>query len=216
MKPLAELTFPELVVLLHRALGDGGIDHAFGGGLALAFHVARPRATRDIDVGVSADGRRVEDVLRSLPAGVRWGPKQARTAEVLGAVKLRWVRGIPVDLFFPVDDLARVALERAETHVFAGSAMKFVTATDLAVLKATFDRGTDRTGKERDWLDIRAMLQAGTVDVAEATRWIRRAAPHRGAELARFTALIEDVRCEAGDAASPWPDGHRLPDPPAP
>ena len=42
---------------------------------------------------------------------------------------------------------------------FAGVSLPFVGADDLAVLKSLFDR-------PKDWLDIAAMLSAGSIDVA--------------------------------------------------
>ena len=208
MSDLRGARFSDLVIMLHQELDQHGIEHAFGGALALAYHVRQPRATNDIDLNVSADSRQMMDVFRALPADVRWSARSVRMAQVSGAVKLRWVRGIPVDLFFPVDDYHRVILARAEHYPFLGVSLPFVSATDLAVLKATFDRGRDVSGKQQDWVDIRRMLEADSVDTQEAMRRIAQLAGATSPEIRQFM----DVATEVEEAASEPTDvdGHRL------
>ena len=46
-------SLPDKVVLVHGALNGRGINHAFGGALALAYY-AEPRSTIDIDINVFA------------------------------------------------------------------------------------------------------------------------------------------------------------------
>lgn len=208
------MSFTKLVVFLHEQLETTAIDHAFGGGLALGYHVRHPRATDDIDLNISVGAAGVQEVFRSLPAGIKWDSRSIRIAEIQGAVKLRWVRGIPVDLFFATNEYHQLVLDRAELYEFDGVPMKFVTATDLTVLKATFDRGGDITGKERDWLDIRSMLDAGTVDVDEATRWLERI-PGAAEFLTRFSRLAEEVGSLDASGDLGVPDVYRSP-PPSP
>ncbi|MGQ0465928.1 MAG: hypothetical protein ACT4QG_11470, partial [Sporichthyaceae bacterium] len=52
-RAISEPGLLDKVVSIHEALDDAGIAHAFGGALALAFHVEHPRATADIDVNIS-------------------------------------------------------------------------------------------------------------------------------------------------------------------
>lgn len=212
MKQFQATSFAELVVHLHCELDAHRVDHAFGGALALAYHVTSPRATDDIDLSVAAQpGQNLLDVFRALPSGLRWDQRSVRMAEVTGAVKLPWVQGIPVDLFFPLDDYHQVALGRAELHRFSGTIMKFVTATDLTILKATFDRGMDVSGKLRDWLDVRLMLEAGTVDCSEAERWISEIAGRGSPELTAFLDLSAEVAKYPAPSASRTADGYRPP-----
>jgi hypothetical protein len=186
-------SFSDLLVLLHQELSAANVDHAFGGALALAFHVVRARATEDIDLSVSASSKKVSDVFRALPAGVKGDGRSVKIAETTGAVKLRWFRGISVNLFFPTNDFLRLALNRAETHRYQGVGLPFITATDLTVLKATFNRGTDIGGKEKDWLDIRMMLEAGTPDVKDAMAWIERLEGPNSSALQKLSALAQET-----------------------
>lgn len=56
---------------VHDALGRANIPHAFGGAIALAYCIAEPRGTRDLDVNVFVGAERAAEVIASLPAGVR-------------------------------------------------------------------------------------------------------------------------------------------------
>lgn len=70
-----------------------------------------------------------------------------------------------VDLFFATHDFHALAHSRAEMVPFAGSQIPILSATDLTVFKAKF-------GRDQDWVDIKEMLRAGTVDMAEALHWV--------------------------------------------
>jgi hypothetical protein len=188
-----EKPFRDLVVDLHESLEAAAIPHAFGGALALAYHVVGPRATDDIDVNIAVPKHDSLRVFRALPAGIKWGNRLLRVAEVTGAVKLRWFRAVSVDLFFETKDYHKVIQERAETRPFADTELPFVTATDLTILKATFERGTDKAGKERDWTDIRLMLEARTPDVREVMRWIERLEGKDSDNLAKFRSLAGET-----------------------
>ena len=59
-------TLNELIAEVHRALTTAGLDHAFGGALALMHNVAEPRMTRDIDVNVFVGTDEAGRVLQSL------------------------------------------------------------------------------------------------------------------------------------------------------
>lgn len=152
------------IVAIEQALDAAQVSHAFGGALALAFHIEEPRATRDIDVNVFAPSDRAEAVFDALPAAVTWTVDDvARVADV-GQVRLFWDEN-PVDLFFSTHAFH----DRAEAAVvevpFAGTHIPVLGATELAVFKAFFDR-------TKDWADIEAMLEAGTVDVHRALGWL--------------------------------------------
>jgi hypothetical protein len=63
-------TLAEQIVAVDEALTAAEVPHAFGGALALAYHIAEPRATVDIDVNIWVDVDRATQVMRSLPGGV--------------------------------------------------------------------------------------------------------------------------------------------------
>lgn len=153
------------VLSIDAILDQNGVSHAFGGALALAYYTRQPRATNDIDINIALGVGHVTQAFKSLSAEVRWNTKQMRIAEELGEVKLRWMRQNSVHLFFVTHEFHNVAHKRTELVPFSGSQIPILSATDLTVFKAKF-------GREKDWLDIKEMLRADTVDIEEALRWV--------------------------------------------
>ncbi len=181
--------FERKVKAVHFALDAAGVEHAFSGAIALAYHVIEPRATDDVDVNIGVDSSDAERVIRAMPPLVKWTGTQVRIAQAKGEVKLRWQKETAVDLFFLRNDFHRVVQERKEFYDFVGDALPFVCATDLAVFKALFNR-------PKDWVDIDSMLRAGTVDEEEALHWIEELG-----DAERFGKMVSAVR----DAKVPLP-----------
>lgn len=152
------------VLALHRDLAAGGVAHAMGGAIALAYAVRQARATHDVDVNVFVPIDDVERVLAALPVDVDVPPDAAGAVRREGQVRLHWGDN-PVDLFFSTVEFHDVAASRTRDVPFERGTIPVLSATDLAVCKAMFGRG-------RDWVDIEAMRDAGTVDGAEALRWV--------------------------------------------
>src|SRR5690606_21498825 len=69
---LGVTTLPAKILLVHAALDDAGLSHAFGGALALAWCTQRARGTIDIDVNVFVGVDEARHVFATLPAGVSW------------------------------------------------------------------------------------------------------------------------------------------------
>lgn len=174
---------PDKLLALHRVLADAGYAHAFGGAIALAYHVAAPRATADIDVNVQADVERAGELLAVLPAGIRHRPADAVTLRRDGQCRLWWDR-TPVDLFLPQHELHAVVMERTVVVEFAGVPVPILSATDLTVFKALFDR-------TKDWADIEEMLRPGapgSPDLAEVRFWLGRLVGPDDVRLDKLTA----------------------------
>jgi hypothetical protein len=150
------------IVALSACLQSGGVPHAFGGALALAYHVAEPRATRDLNVNVFVSPFEAAYVLRHVPDGVVWGPHDVDRIERDGQRRFLW-DDTPLDLFFSTHRFHAMVQERVELVPF--DAVPIVGAVDLAVFKAYFDR-------TRDWADIEAMIEAGALDVHAALGWL--------------------------------------------
>ncbi|HLN17461.1 MAG TPA: hypothetical protein VK277_12020 [Acidimicrobiales bacterium] len=148
---------PERVVALHEHLSEAGLDHAFGGALALAWCTERARGTIDIDVNVFVEVDQADQVVAALPAGVRCTADDLQILSRDGQVRLWWDE-IPVDVFLDTTDFHRQAALRCRVESFAGAEVPFLSCSDLAVFKAFFNR-------TRDWADLEDMAAAGTLDV---------------------------------------------------
>jgi hypothetical protein len=157
-------SFAERITAVSTALDEARIPYAFGGALSLAFHVGEPRATRDIDVNVFVPPERSRDVFEALPSGTAWTELDVDRVERDGQVRLFWDE-TPIDLFFSTHEFHDLAWKDLERVPFAGSTIPILGATELVVFKAYFDR-------PQDWVDIEAMVEAGTPDLHRAIGWL--------------------------------------------
>ncbi|MGQ0625692.1 MAG: hypothetical protein ACT4PP_13725 [Sporichthyaceae bacterium] len=180
------------VLAIHAALDHAGIQHAFGGALALAFHVEYPRATADIDVNITVEVEDASRVLDALPEGVGRSSSDCERIQRDGQVRLWWGR-TPVDLFFPQHLLHQVVAGRVEVVALGETTIPVVSATDLTIFKALFDRA-------KDWLDISSMLAFGGPDVDEAIAWLSEIV---GAEDARVIRL-RHTTADEGSYSPSW------------
>ncbi|MFN8051854.1 MAG: hypothetical protein U0Q22_10480 [Acidimicrobiales bacterium] len=173
---MTTITLPDRIIAIDGALA--GVAHAFGGALALAYH-AEPRATRDIDCNVFVPATAARSVLDPLAAlGVDVEGAEA-AIERDAQVRVMWDT-TPLDLFFSYDPFHAAADRDAVTVPFAATSIRILSAAHLAVCKAVFDR-------PRDWVDIDAMIAAGThLDAPEVLRWVGRIC---GDEDPRFTRI---------------------------
>lgn len=185
------------LIAIHEALDAAGIEHAFGGAIALAYAVPDPRATIDIDINIALPVDLAHRVIEALPEGV------VSRAEVLerigreGQDRLRW-GDVPIDLFFPQHEFHSVVARRTISEPFRDAVIQVISPTDLTVFKALFNR-------RKDWADIESMLRAGVVDKVEATGWVRRIV---GADHASYRSLVDLI-----DEVRPAPHEETLGDP---
>ncbi|MBI2705518.1 MAG: hypothetical protein HYX32_09545 [Actinobacteria bacterium] len=152
------------VLAIDAALDDAGVPHAFGGALALAYHTAEPRGTRDIDVNVFVDTHRAEGVFRAMPDGVEWGELEVRRVERDAQVRLLWDE-TPVDLFFSNHPFHDRASERVRRVPFPGGEIPILGPDELAVFKAFFNR-------TKDWADLEAMIEVHSIDGPSVLGWL--------------------------------------------
>lgn len=174
-------SYVEKILAVHASLDAAGIQHAFGGALALGYHVESPRATVDIDVNITAEPADARRVLQALPDGVAWDEADAAQIERDGQTRLLWDR-TPVDLFFPQHVLHATVAGRTSMVPLGDGTIPVLSATDLTVFKALFDR-------PKDWVDIQQMLELGGVDRAEVHGWLVRLVGDDDPRVARFAAL---------------------------
>jgi hypothetical protein len=190
------MTASPLIVLertlqVHAALERAGVQHAVGGALALAYHVAEARATRDIDLNVAADPDDPRALFEVLPAGVPWNERDVRTVRDTGQVRLLWPHPdgqppIPLDLFFPQSEFHRQLNQRAVVVAMLDQTVPIVSATDLMVLKMLFDR-------RKDWADIEELVTHGTPNVEEARDWLIRIVGPRDVRESRLDQLLSEL-----------------------
>jgi hypothetical protein len=184
----AEPALDEKVVLVHRALTDAGVGHAFGGALALAYY-AEPRATIDVDINIFAPPRRAGrtlDTLASLGVQVERAAALAQ-ARRDGQLPVRWGR-TPLDLFFAYDAFHAACADARRFVPFGDARIPILAAEHLIVFKAVFDR-------RKDWLDIEQMLfiTAKNLDVAEVTGWTERIIGVDDRRTRRLGNLLETI-----------------------
>lgn len=150
-------TLVEQVVSVADALESAGVPWALGGALALAYATEEPRGTRDIDVNVFVAATAAAEVFAALPVGVEHGPADLAAARRDDQVRLWW-EGTPIDLFFAVEQFHFDVADRCRTVPFGGQLVRVLSAEDLAVFKAMFDRG-------KDWVDIATMVESHAIDL---------------------------------------------------
>jgi len=200
-------TFAERIVILHRALDSAGVGHGFGG--AVAYCVEEPRATRGIDVNVSVPTEESARVLAALPAGIDIPDTSTEVVARDGQIRLWWdgPSGISIGIFFPQHAFHEEVARETHPVPFIGTEIPVIGATHLAVFKALFNR-------PRDWPDIAAMLEAGTVDRAAALGWLQGLVGADSAPYQRLAAAVRDAASNGpagprGEAAGRWSTGAR-------
>jgi hypothetical protein len=172
------MTLPEKLVALHEALRRARVPHAFGGAIALAYWTRDPRGTSDIDVNLFVPASEPARALSALPDGVEQPPGTAEAIARDGQIRLWW-DGTPVDLFFDYDPLHLEAARNRRTVPFEGARIPVLGPVELAAFKVMFDR-------TRDWADIEAMAERGTLDFDAVRTTLRRMLDEDDARFARL------------------------------
>lgn len=175
------MSLPERIVAIHRGLSKAGLPHAFGGAIALAYATLDPRGTSDVDVNIFTPADQPERALAALPDGISQPPGTADTIARDGQIRLWWDE-TPVDLFFDYVPLHEQAARHRRTVPFEGEQIPILGPVELAAFKIMFDR-------TRDWADVEAMHEAGTLDVAAVRRELERLLDRGDERLARLDAL---------------------------
>jgi len=170
------------LLAVHHALDAARFPHAFGGAIALAYCTEEPRGTRDIDVNVFVDSHDAPRVLAALPHEVTVEPGDIERAVTDGQIRVWWEE-TPVDVFLDVHDFHSEAAAGVRIVPFAGEQIPVLGCTALVVFKAFFDR-------TKDWADIEAIIEAGTLDVAPALGWLVVLLGPDHAATARLAALV--------------------------
>jgi hypothetical protein len=144
-------------------------------------------APNDIDLNVfvsASEGKRVLQALELLGAETS-NPGLLVLIERDEQVRVMW-EGTPIDLFFAYDALHRSSMERRRRVDFYGDPIHVLSAEDLIVYKATFNRA-------KDWQDIGGIIfaYAEPIDFDYARSWLERIDDDEGTRLLRLERLIE-------------------------
>jgi hypothetical protein len=149
---------PDKMLAIHEHLKAAAIEHAFGGALALAWCTQQARGTIDLDVNVFVGPERADDTIAALPPGVVTTDDDRALLIRDGQARLWW-GSTPVDVFLNTTEFHESVASRVRWEPFGGTVLPFLACEDLAVFKAFFNR-------TKDWADLEAMHEAGTLDVA--------------------------------------------------
>lgn len=174
----------ERLLAIAAGLEEAGIDHAFGGAIALAYWTLEPRGTRDIDVNIFVSPEDCEAALAALPAGVSYDARDVARIKRDGQVRLLWEE-TPVDLFFSNLPIHQAAARHRQRVAFEGEEIPVLGPLELAVFKALFDR-------TRDWADIEEMLAAGTLDADGMREWLEELVGADDQRLDRLDKTLAD------------------------
>ena len=177
------MTLPEKLVTLHRSLAAARVPHAFGGAIALAYWTEDPRGTSDIDVNLFVPAGSPERALRALPDGVEQPDGTVEAIVRDGQIRLWW-DGTPIDLFFDYDPVHADAARHRRTVPFEGERVPVLGPIELAIFKVMFDR-------TRDWADIEAMAERGTLDFGAVRSGLERMLPDGDARFRRLAQVEE-------------------------
>jgi hypothetical protein len=151
---------------IHAALEEAGVDHALIGGLALAAHGAA-RATVDLDL--LADGRRAEDVDVLMR---RHGFEPLHRTEFVANYASDDASRGRVDYLFAVRERGRAILARATGHEILGATLRVVTAEDLVGLKVQAS-SNDPSRRFQDMADVERLLRKPAIDLERVREYFR-------------------------------------------
>lgn len=178
------VTLAAALVGVHRSLAAAGLDHAFGGAIALAYCIPEPRATKDIDVNVFVGVGRADEVLSALPREVDKPARNRRQLASDGQTRLRW-DDVPIDIFLSNTWFHGIAEARARRVPFGDiDGLPVLGCAELAVFKAFFAR-------PKDELDVATMAATGTIDLHELRATVERLLGDT--ERTTFFSRVEEI-----------------------
>ena len=186
MTPGGDPLYPDAKLeVIVRVLETERIPYAVGGAISLLYW-GEPRATADIDINVFLPASAVHRVSRALVQAEIPLDADRVAKEVAATGQGRFdFHGTPVDLFFSNLPFHDSCSTRAVRVPFGDITMNVLSAEDLVVCKAMFDR-------PKDWLDVEQVLYTrGTAfDSEYVRRWISEMLGADSERLQRFDTLV--------------------------
>ncbi len=175
---MTELLLDDKVMGIARALEQARIPHAFGGAIALAYYAA-PRGTEDIDVNVFLEAEAAGTCLEELERLEIESPAADRDVRDHQMV-LSWEH-TPIHVFFSYDPFHERCRARARRVPFAEGEIWILSAEDITIFKAIYDRPKDRA-------EVREVLlcMGERMDVVYTIGWLKRILGREDARVTRF------------------------------
>ncbi len=185
---------PDEIVVIHQVLSAAAIPHAFGGAIALAYW-GTPRYTHDVDINIALTAAEYAPVLdalaRAFPLSNR--EKAEREVRTTAQTRLRWGT-LPVDLFFANTPFHEAMATRIREVDYTGTTIPVLSAEDLIICKALFNR-------PKDWFDIENIVKVQAyLDVGHLHYWLQDFAEPEEERLLRLDRLLQEYR-RGGDSA---------------
>lgn len=158
---------PAKIVKLHHVLAEHDIPYAIGGAIALGYYT-EARGTSDIDVDIFLPPEEHAQAIAAFKETFLPANEEVFTREIRdrGQGRTRWDK-TRIDVFFSNTEYQQAMAERVRTVPFNGSEIVILSAEDVIITKALFDRS-------KDWLDIDGVCQtmAPELDVAYLKQWL--------------------------------------------
>jgi predicted nucleotidyltransferase len=143
---------PDEILAVHEALQQAEIPHAFGGAIALAYY-GIPRDTHDVDVNIALNADQCARVLDALSTIFTIADREKAERDIIhtAQTRLRWDM-VPIDLFFTDTPFHDSLATRTREVDYVGTTIPIISAEDLIVCKALFNRS-------KDWPDIESIVK---------------------------------------------------------
>jgi hypothetical protein len=146
-----------------------------------------PRATIDIDLNVFVPPQEHGELIATLSNEFSISDRDSLAAEIAehGQGKTYWDE-TRIDLFFAAFDFHDSMAERARIVPYESTSIPILSAEDILLAKAFFDR-------TQDWADIEAVcnLRGEELDVEYLGRWLEEIVGLDDPRAARLMSLVE-------------------------
>jgi len=182
--------FERLLERIANALDAAAIPYMVIGGQAVLLY-GEPRLTKDIDITLGADLRRLRDVLQAVAAAdlKPLVDPDSFTAETMVLPCADVGTGIRIDLIFSSTPYEQQAMSRVRKVKLGAAEVRFASVEDLLIHKLL-------AGRPRDIEDAQSvLLKNPCADHAYIRRWLGELSTAVNEPLTeRFDQLVEDLR----------------------